>query len=137
MTSRYKKFSIIDASFIASWLLKESTLSKVQLNLFTDALNGKHIFGAPHLLYFEVVNTLVQAKRRRRINSADQREALRALEEFPIVYRTLPLGSETLDLAETLGLSGYDAAYAALALHFNQPLLTLDRKLAEAIESAL
>nr|WP_279308132.1 type II toxin-antitoxin system VapC family toxin [Niveispirillum sp. BGYR6] len=92
-------------------------------------LSGAH---APILLRYEVTNVLVNAQRRSRIGAAYRQGAVADLEIMPIRY-SVPLQSTSMariaELAVTHGLTGYDAAYLALALDLGLPLASIDKQL--------
>jgi predicted nucleic acid-binding protein len=47
------------------------------------------------------------------------------------------MASAAIDLAVRMGLSAYDAFYAVLAATLDAPLVTADRKLADAVPGAV
>lgn len=62
---------------------------------------------------------------------------LSALSLTPIVTVEPVHHAEVLHTAYALGLSGYDAEYAALAVRLGVPLVTTDRRLREAVPGAV
>jgi predicted nucleic acid-binding protein len=85
---------------------------------------------APRLLDHEVVNVAV-SKLKRGLAVDAVRLALDDYGAFPIDVAD-PVRSEQFELAARYGLSGYDAAYLWLAAELRAPLLTFDKKLADA-----
>jgi predicted nucleic acid-binding protein len=90
------------------------------------------------LWFYEVGNGLMMAYRRKRI-------AFDQIDGFLTRLKTLPIDtaqqtpSEVLELptvADAHGLTNYDAAYLALAKHFNLPLATNDSNLRQAALAA-
>lgn len=120
---------VVDASVVCCWALPDETSAVAEAAL--DILQSTDAT-APDLLWHEVRNVLMLARRRKRIKFALVAEGLHKLRGLPIT--TSPLASDTLilTLAERHGLTAYDAAYLALAVEQELPLATLDRKLAEA-----
>lgn len=116
---------VVDASALAAILFAEP-----EADAIAERLTGARL-AAPSLLDYELANVCLTKIRRQ----PSQREALRAA--FRLAHR---LGVETvavdhaatLDLAETTGLTAYDAGYLWLARALGAELVTLDRKLAEA-----
>src|SRR5271169_1020451 len=92
----------------------------------------------PMLWFYEVGNGLLMAYRRKRI-------ALDQIDGFLTRLAALPIeaaqqtSAEVLELpllAQTHGLTNYDAAYLALALRFHLPLATTDGDLRRAAKVA-
>lgn len=120
---------VIDASAAIAYLLVEPDAPAVRNAMFGHLKRGGHLL-VPELFWHEVVNSLV----RRGTSWREVVAMLRDLDELPVETAT---GDRTLlmlgvTLMERHGLSGYDAAYLALANAMNADLLTLDRKLGGA-----
>ncbi len=80
----------------------------------------------------EVLNGLIRAGRRGRVDELGQRAFLNSLLSYDIQIVTLGMEdqwTECLSLIQTYTLSAYDAAYLALAKRLNVPLATFDDKL--------
>jgi len=87
----------------------------------------------------EVTNGLLHASRRKRLRPLEHLEILERIGLLPIRIdsETVSRGwFDTLSLAETYGLTTYDAAYLELALRLDAPLVTLDGTLVAAAERA-
>ena len=91
------------------------------------------------LWFYEVGNGLVMAYRRKRI-------AFDQIDGFLTRLKNLPIDAaqqspfEILELpiiANTCGLTNYDAAYLALAMRFHLPLATNDSNLRKAAVAAI
>ena len=83
----------------------------------------------------EVLNSLVQARKRGRISEENIRRFLRDLSSFHILVdeeRGLALWERIRYLAEIHHLTAYDAAYLELAQWTGLSLATLDRELKNA-----
>jgi predicted nucleic acid-binding protein len=90
---------------------------------------------APQLWPLEVVNGLLIAQRRGRIDAAKRRHLAGVLRALPISIDEetgVQVWSATQTLADSHRLSIYDAAYLELALRLGIPLATGDRALAAA-----
>ena len=113
---------VVDASALAALLYDEPEAGAV-----ADRLGDGNLV-APALLSFEIASVCLKKLR----SSPEQREAL--LAAFALLAR-MPIEivevdhADTLQLAEALGLSSYDAAYLWLAQKLAAELVTLDRKL--------
>ena len=92
----------------------------------------------PTLLYAEVGHALLRLQRAGRISLEYARQSLDAVLSAPAVARPLELLVEpALLLALTRGLTVYDACYVVLAETLDVPLVTADRRLAQATPSAV
>ncbi len=116
---------IIDASAIAAVLFGE-----------TEGESLRHVLGdaqliAPTLLPFELANVCLK-KIRKEPGRRDQ--FLRALGRFDrLGVRLIAVEPEPMiRLAETVGLTAYDASYLWLAQSLSCELVTLDKRLAAA-----
>lgn len=120
---------VVDASVVCCWVLPDesSPIADKALDLLQNA-DGI----APDLLWHEVRNVLMLARRRKRIGFDRVVEAMRILRGLSVLTSAPADDRLILTLSERHALTAYDAAYLALALERQLPLATLDRKLAEA-----
>ena len=79
-----------------------------------------------------MANALWKAVRIGRIEIADALDALNAVEELRIPT-SMPPPSRILKLSHGHDRTAYDAAYLALALQENVPLITADKRLFNAL----
>jgi predicted nucleic acid-binding protein len=120
---------VVDTSALAALVFDEADADRV------DGRLAEATLVAPALLAFEMANVCLTKLRQ----YPDQRDAL--LVQFysqaamAIEMREIDHG-ETLELAERLRLTTYDASYLWLARELNAELVTLDRRLARAAASA-
>lgn len=87
----------------------------------------------------EVTNVLVHAERQGRITAERVEQFLEQLLQLRIHVEpctTQQAVQEVRRLAQTYGLTAYDAAYLALAIRLNLPLATLDTDLQKAARAA-
>lgn len=94
---------------------------------------------APAIWPLEVANGLRSAERRGRIDDAELPGLAQLLLGLPIRVEDTPLDpalGDVLQLARSLGISSYDAAYVQLALSRRLPLATADEQLARATVAA-
>ena len=88
----------------------------------------------PSVWPLEVVNALVNAERRGRLQPARTAELIAEVAKLGIEvdsHTSSHPWKETLTLARRYGLSVYDAAYLELAIRESLPLATLDKALAK------
>ena len=115
---------VVDSSLLCAVLFDEPERD--------DALNrlaGRQLL-APRLLDHEVVNVALK-KRRQGMPAAVVDRALADYVEQDIELLPTDAAAQYA-LAQRYGLSGYDAAYLWLAAELKTPLVTFDRKLADA-----
>src|SRR5262249_28840399 len=116
---------VVDASALAALLFGEPEAEAVAARLQGASL------AAPALLQFEIASVCLKKLRRH----PEQRDAL--LTVFAMLGRmSVEIAevnhADTVRLAETLGLTSYDAAYLWLARLLSGELVTLDRRLQSA-----
>jgi predicted nucleic acid-binding protein len=91
----------------------------------------------PELLYAELANGMLVYVRTASLSPADAVDALRTIALLPLcAYRLGEIAPGALALAVETGLSAYDACYAVLAHALGIPLVTADRRLADAVPGA-
>jgi predicted nucleic acid-binding protein len=86
----------------------------------------------------EALNGLLTAERRGRIDAVLRRRLAGLLGELPIMIddeTASRMWTSTIRLAETHGLTAYDAAYLELALRLGLPLATQDAALIAAAQA--
>ena len=116
---------VVDASAVASVLFAEPGADAVAARIADARLV------APALLHFELANVCLMKIRRH----PEQREALLQAYRLLVQLRMESVDVDhagVLALAETTGLTGYDASYLWLARELGAELVTLDRRLAAA-----
>ena len=126
---------IVDASVVLSAFFPDEDQVQAQ------ALIREHVIGrvelvAPTLLLYEVTNAVVQAQRRGRISDEQAGNVLTSFEGLRIALRPVTW-QQILPLALRFDRSAYDAAYLALAEMTEQPLVTGDRRLYNAVHEHL
>jgi predicted nucleic acid-binding protein len=116
--------AVVDCSVLAAVLWGEPGSEEVATWLLGKALH------APHLLVCEIANV---ARTKARSGCPDT-EVMTGLDTFArqrvVLHASDP--HAVWQLAQRYQLTAYDAAYLSLASDLNAPLLTLDRRLAEA-----
>lgn len=118
---------ILDASALLELLLDTTSGAGVSRRLSETGEDA----GTPHLLDVEVTHALRGLEKRGDLTAARAFEALQDLHDFPLRrYRHVLLLPRIWELRKNL--TAYDAAYVALAEALGAPLLTRDRRLANA-----
>ena len=124
---------VLDASVSAAWALADESsplAEKAQQRFRSDyAL-------VPRIWWYEIRNLLIVNERRQRITADHTATFLRLLSAYPIQQEPAEEENEILRIARLYRLSFYDAAYLSLAARHRVPLVTLDRALQTAADSA-
>jgi predicted nucleic acid-binding protein len=123
---------ILDSSATLAWIYGDETTDAIRRIFDAIADNGALV---PSLWRLQVANSLTMAVRKRRIDPDFRRAALADLAILDI--STDPqtdshAWTDTLNLADQLHLTVYDAAYLELAQRRILPLATLDGELRTA-----
>ena len=123
---------ILDSSVTLAWIYGDETTEAIRRVFDAVADDGALV---PALWRLEVANSLTMAVRRRRIDPDFRRAALAdlALLDITTDQQTDAFAwTDTLNLADHLHLTVYDAAYLELARRRMLPLATLDQELRTA-----
>ena len=125
---------VLDCSIAASWCFEDEASPDIDALLERTRDHGAIV---PALWHWEIANVLAMAVRRSRINASDATARLSLMGALPIATDTDSITRawrETLLLAQTHGLTVYDAAYLELALRLGLPLATKDDELHAAAQ---
>ena len=124
---------VVDCSITLPWFLEDERTK------FTDQmLNAIHEieYWAPSLWRFEMVNGLLMAERRKRIDRAWRIESVDQAARLKVrVDSVQPSMAAVATLADRHGLTAYDAIYLELAMRQKFGLITQDRDLVRAADS--
>ena len=124
---------VLDASAVLAWLLpSQATATADRLLMQADDYD----FIAPDVFVWEVANVLVAKARG---HSIVVRDAFDQLDGIEITFdRPLTDGEvrQLVDVATTVGLSLFDAAYLALAIERHAVLASRDKPLLSAATAA-
>jgi len=125
---------VVDAAFAGAWLLPDEH-SRAADKILRSILGQKLELAVPDLWFYELMNLLVSARRRKRIGEEQVFEAHRLIDTIPCrsYEQQTPLARDRISrLALRFGLSAYAAACIELADRLQCPLLTFDRDLNRA-----
>jgi predicted nucleic acid-binding protein len=127
---------VVDASITLAWCFPDKT-SEYADNVLV-ALRG-HTILVPAIWSLEITNTILVGQRKKRLNQPEVTSFTTLLENLAIV-QDAQLASDNirtvLPLAQTHGLSAYNAAYLELSIRHGTRLATLDRALRKAATSS-
>jgi predicted nucleic acid-binding protein len=123
---------VLDASVTMAWCFEDEG-GEYALSVLNALPSSEAV--AATLWPLEVVNALLTAERRGRIQSADAARFLRLVRALPIVIDPTARSrafADTHRLAQKHRLTAYDGAYLELAVRLAVPLATLDGPLRAA-----
>jgi predicted nucleic acid-binding protein len=125
---------VLDCSVTMAWCFQDEASKYADQVLDSFQENSAIV---PSLWYLEVINVLLMAEKRKRVNECQQISFLNLIKQLPIdtTYLAEDLNSLRL-LCKEFGLTAYDGCYLNLALANNLPLATLDEKLRTAVTKA-
>lgn len=124
---------VIDTSALIRLFVPDGPVPPEAEAAFNRAAIGTDQVFAPQLLLVEVANVLLRKQRRGELSAPELREMLQAVMSLPIRYfEHGPLLLPACALAETHGLTAYDALYLALAEQYGAHLVTSDETLRNA-----
>lgn len=121
--------TIIDASVYIALVNRHEKFHEHSLHWFQQAIATRTPMSAPAILLAEVAAAIERGQN----NSELTRQAVayvrnsRFISLHPV---SIALAESAAKIAGEQRIRGCDAVYAALALHLNQPLITLDHQLA-------
>jgi predicted nucleic acid-binding protein len=128
------KRAVIDASVVLKWYLADEQYSEKAMGLLEKYVSDRLEILAPSLLDYEVVNGLVIASRRGRIEEGQLLTAVDGFVDLGIKLKNLSMFSpQVLHYCKVYNRSIYDASYLALAEDEGIPLITSDQGVYNAV----
>jgi predicted nucleic acid-binding protein len=121
---------VLDASAALALVLPDELPSEPMV----ERLRAGERVVVPGLFPYEVLNSLLVAHRRDRIDERVVQRAIAFIEQLEASIETPRSWSGVHDMAQRWSLSAYDAAYLALARSRGLPLATNDAALGKAAE---
>ena len=132
------KRAVIDASIVLEWYLPDEEFGERALGLLNRYISDDLVFMAPSLLEYEVLNGLVIAGRRGRIQEEKINSAIEGFLHLGITLVNLSeLYFKVGHYCKTYNGSAYDAAYLALANGEGIPLITADEGMYNSVKKNL
>jgi predicted nucleic acid-binding protein len=123
---------VVDSSVSLSWCFEDERTPATKALLERVGDSGALV---PQHWPLEVLNGLMTAERRHRIDAPRRRRLADFLHDLPIMLdteTTMRVWNTTQRLAERFRLTVYDAVYLELAQRRHLPLATLDQELRKA-----
>lgn len=128
---------VVDASVVLKWQLDDEEYIPQATALRNDFYAQGAIKAiAPHLLIYEVINGILTATRRKRLDSDKALEIMDNLIKLGVELKMVE-PERVLELTLEHNLSAYDAAYLALAESESCELWTGDRSFYQAVKGKL
>lgn len=121
---------VIDTSALIRLFVPDGPMHPDIETAFNQAASGMGLVLAPHLLLAEVANVLLRKQRRGELSAQELNQLLQTIKSLPIrLCEHGPLLLAACALADTHGLTAYDALYLALAERHDARLITCDEAL--------
>ena len=129
---------VVDASVVLKWYLSDENCGNFALEILDKYVSYNVEILAPSLLEYEVINGLLFAQKRGRIEEEALVAAVEGFKGLEIEQKTLSFFSlEVLHFSKSYDLSAYDSCYLAVANIENAQLITADEALYNKVKKDL
>jgi len=129
---------VIDASVVLKWYLADEEYSQKALSILDKYVSNEIDILAPSLLEYEVINGLIIAKKRGRIQEKKILTAIDGFMSLEIKLINLSLNyPKVIHYCKIYNRSAYDASYLALADNEGISLVTADKGLYNVVKKDL
>lgn len=128
---------VIDTNIAIKQFIDDPLTAKVNQLFAHLAENAAAQFYVPDLFYIECANVLLKYVRANQASIEKVTLDLADLKTLRIQsVSNKSLASEALEISEKYNISAYDGSYVALSNQVSAPLLTLDKRLFDAMKSS-
>jgi len=117
---------VLDASAFLAFLLQEES-SIIDLHSIESMLINEGDIIVPPIFCTEVLNALLMAYKRERINRDQLTEYVDIIESIPFHIDNSTAIKDITNVALDYSLTSYDASYVALAIEYQIPVISLDK----------
>jgi len=129
---------VIDASVALKWYLADEEYSQKALGILDKYVSNEIDILAPSLLEYEVINGLIIAKKRGRIQDEKILAATEGFIDLELKLKNLSLyHPKLIHYCKVYNRSAYDASYLAIAYEESIPLVTADKELYNVVKKDL
>ena len=132
------KRAVVDASVILKWYLLDEAHGSQALALLQQCTAGELEILAPSLLAYELMNGLVIAGRRARLDQDTISLSFRGFMSLGIrFYEVSGFADKVFQYCRLYGCSVYDSSYLALAEQEGVDMITADERLFHSVQKDL
>lgn len=132
------KRAVVDASVILKWYLLDEAHGAQALALLQQCTAGKLEILAPSLLMYELLNGLVIAARRARLDQNTISLSFKGFMSLGVrFYEVSFFAEKVLQYCRLYGRSVYDSSYLSLAEQEGVDLITADERLFKSVQKDL
>jgi len=132
------KRAVVDASAILKWYLLDEAHGAQALALLQQCTAGELEILAPSLLTYELLNGLVIAARRARLDQNIISLSFKGFMSLGVrFYEVSFFADKVLEYCRLYGRSVYDSSYLALAEQEGVDLITADERLFNSVQKDL
>ncbi len=129
---------VIDASVALKWYLADEEDGQKALAILDKYVSNEIDILAPSLLEYEVINGLLIAKKRGRIQEDKVLMAAEGFTSLELDLRNISfLYPKVIEYSSLFNRSAYDSSYLALADEERTPFITADRGIYTAVKKDL
>jgi len=129
-------YSIVtDASIALKWYVRDEVDAEHAFAILLDYEQGRFRFIVPRLFYYEIVNAVHIAVRRKRITEEEGRDIIKDTLYLQMTVSDSPeILQNAYRFARKYNISVYDAVYLSAAKENSSDFYTADRKLYETLK---
>ncbi|MBI5207860.1 MAG: type II toxin-antitoxin system VapC family toxin [Candidatus Firestonebacteria bacterium] len=129
---------VLDASIVLKWYLDDEEFGQKAINLLTQYISNEIDIYAPSLLGYELINGLIIAKKRGRIEENIIHEAFDGFLKLNLKLKdNSTYFPKIIHYCKTYNCSAYDASYLSLAVEEGLYLITADKPLYNTVKKDL